>query len=382
MKILHIYNDWKWTGPSEPILNLCLGLKNSGHTVYLACLPAPTRRDRTLTSIARDKGIAPFLLKPNRFLQIFSLWQNTRTLANFLANNPVDIIHTHSAFDHHLATRVLHYISRRPKIIKTNHTGYPLAPSLRNKSLLNGATDGYITLSESLRQKDVKLFKKHNVNLEADRIWSVPGAIDPAPFAAERPPHAFSRFKYGVYEGDIVVGIIARVQRHRRFHILLWALARAVKEVPKLKLLILGRGTYYRKILVEPIRMFGLSDNVILSGYHADDYYDMFNLMDFGVYLMPGSDGSCRAVLELMAAGKPMVVARRGVLPDIVDDNQNGLVVEDRPDNLSDALVTLAKDKEKRLQFGAQARAKVLRDFAIDNQVRKIEAIYNSLINR
>ena len=382
MRILHIYNDWKWTGPSEPILNLCLGLKNSGHTVYLACLPAPAKKERTLPSVARSESIEPFLLKTNRFLQVFSLWQNTRTLANFLSNNPVDIIHAHSIFDHHLATRVVHYIFCKPKIIRTNHTGYPLSPSLRNKSLLNGATDGYVTLSESLRQKDVKLFKQYGVNIAPDKIWSVPGAVDPAPLVAERKSTSFLRFKYGVYEGDVVVGIIARVQRHRRFHILLWALARAVKDVPNLKLLVLGRGTYYKKILVEPVKIFKLTDNVILSGYHTDDYYDMLGLMDFGIYLVPGSDGSCRAVLELMAAGKPMVVARRGILPDIVDDNQNGLVVEDRPDNLSDALVTMVRNKEKRLQFGINARAKVFQNFTLDNQVRKIETIYNSLINR
>lgn len=220
------------------------------------------------------------------------------------------------------------------------------------------------------------------MNIAPDKIWSVPGAVDPAPLVAERKSTSFLRFKYGVYEGDVVVGIIARVQRHRRFHILLWALARAVKDVPNLKLLVLGRGTYYKKILVEPVKIFKLTDNVILSGYHTDDYYDMLGLMDFGIYLVPGSDGSCRAVLELMAAGKPMVVARRGILPDIVDDNQNGLVVEDRPDNLSDALVTMVRNKEKRLQFGINARAKVFQNFTLDNQVRKIETIYNSLINR
>ncbi|MFH1228451.1 MAG: glycosyltransferase family 4 protein [Planctomycetota bacterium] len=383
MKILHIYSDWKWTGPSEPILNLCLGLKKNGHDVRLACLPAPSSyspKKRVLPGIAKSQGIDPFIIKPNRFTQIITLWQNTRRLSYYLKRNKIDIIHAHSIFDHRLASNLLNYIPFRPKIVRTNHTGYVLTPSLRNKSLLSNATDAYITLSEGLRQKDVKYFAMYKATITPDKTWAVGGAIDIAPFMNTRQPNQELKTRYGIEPDDVVVGIIARVQRHRRFHILLWALARAVKEVPGLKLLVLGRGTYYRDILVKPIKKLSVGSNVILSGYHIDDYYDMISLMDFGVYLVPGSDGSCRAVLELMFAGKPMIVARRGVLPDIVDENQNGLVVDDRPDNLSDALVAMARDKEKRILFGNNARTKVIRDFTIEKQVRKVEEIYERIM--
>jgi len=326
------------------------------------------------------KGIDPFIIKPNKLAKVIMLWQNTRRLLYYLKHNKIDIIHAHSTFDHHLAGNLLNYISYRPKIVRTNHTGYPLTPSLRSKSLLSNSTDAYITFSESLRQRDMKYFSEYKATITPDKTWAVGGAINTTPFMSMGQPNRELKARYGIVDDDVVVGIIARVQRHRRFHILLWAMARALKEIPGLKLLILGRGTYYKDILVDPIKKLGLGNNVILSGYHISDYYDMISLMDFGVYLVPGSDGSCRAVLELMSSGKPVIAARRGILPDIIDDGRNGLVVDDRPDNLADALVALAIDKEKRMQFGINARAKAIQEFSIEKQVDKIMGIYEKIL--
>ena len=41
MKILHIFSNWKWTGPAEHALNLALQLRQHGHDVTFACAPPP-----------------------------------------------------------------------------------------------------------------------------------------------------------------------------------------------------------------------------------------------------------------------------------------------------------------------------------------------------
>ena len=41
MKILHLFSDWKWTGPAEPVLNLCKELERRGHEVTLAYRKPP-----------------------------------------------------------------------------------------------------------------------------------------------------------------------------------------------------------------------------------------------------------------------------------------------------------------------------------------------------
>jgi len=77
-----------------------------------------------------------------------------------------------------------------------------------------------------------------------------------------------------------------------------------------------------------------------------------------------------------MAMGKPVIVAKRGMLPELVEDGISGLVVEDKPENLAQAIVTLANNVPLRKQLGKAARERIERDFSLTVQLEKVEAVY------
>ncbi|MFH1230062.1 MAG: glycosyltransferase family 4 protein [Planctomycetota bacterium] len=451
MKILHIFNDWKWTGPSEPILNLCSGLIKSGEIVHLACpvrneaveeiityqkvlhpihknasnglkmqqclatacLQAPTSDSsgRNLPDKAKESGIKTLLLSPlPKYFPFLAIAQNIKKLTGYISSEQgFDIIHCHSSIDHFYSYRVRrHY--KNIKIIRTNHKGFPLELSYSNKFLLKYATDGYIALSKNLAEIDCKNFSL----VPPCGIATIGGAVDIRP---EIKSGDNLRSELGLKKDDIVIGVVARVQRHRRFNIIIEAMRLVVKEMPSVKLLIIGRGTHYDELVTEPVKELNLGDNVISAGYRSsktplhlqpvrsedsseenelrqrfisdvlntsngarkDDYFDIINILDFGVYLVPGSDGSCRAALELMAAGKPLIVARRGVLPEIVDDNRSGLVIDDTPENLAQAILHLAKDKELLDRFSEQARLKMAKEFSPELSVKATTDFYHKV---
>ncbi|MEW6027356.1 MAG: hypothetical protein AB1599_08700, partial [Planctomycetota bacterium] len=103
MKILHLYSDWKWTGPSEPVLNLCKGLKSQDLDIHLACLSAPESIDFSLLSTGYSKRTLPdkaaeagiplcTLTAPPKYLSLFYLKPHINTLAKYIArNNGFDI---------------------------------------------------------------------------------------------------------------------------------------------------------------------------------------------------------------------------------------------------------------------------------------------------
>lgn len=382
MKILHLYSDWKWTGPSEPVLNLCSGLKTQGIDVHLACLSAPENSDysrrpqsdrvqRTLPDKATKANIPLLTLAtPPKYMGLFYLKSHINTLAKYIEQNTrFDIIHCHSALDHYYTSKLK---KRFPavKIIRTNHKGYPLETTWTNKSLMKKALDGYITLSPKLLEADQKTF---NLNLE--NTTAIPSGIDISVFTNSTKPVCLN-----IKGSDIVIGIVARVQRHRRFHIILEAMQSVIKEMSNVKLVIVGRGTYYDELVTEPVKRLGLENNVIQAGYRTEDYLDTLNTFDFGLFLVPGSDGSCRAALELMASGKPLVVAQRGILPEIVDNNTNGLVIDDTADNLAQAIVKLAKDRQLCERLGKSARQKIEQQFTLERTVRLTREFYQSII--
>jgi len=386
MKVLHLYSDWKWTGPSEPVLNLCLGLRKEGIETHLACLTAPQSTyqsinlstnqlaQRSLPSKTSEAGVPLLTLAtPPKYLSLFYLKPHINALAKYIeANRNFDIIHCHSALDHYYVSKLK---QRFPavKIIRTNHKGYPLESTWTNKSLMKNALDGYITLSLNLAQADQK-----NFGLAPEKITTIPSGINISVFTNNTKPVCLSNIK----GNDIAVGIVARVQRHRRFHIILDAMKRVAKEAPNVKLVIVGRGTHYDELVTEPVKRLGLENNVIQAGYRTEDYLDILNTFDFGLFLVPGSDGSCRAALEIMASGKPLIVANRGILPEIVDNDQNGLVIDDTADNLAQAILKLAKDRQLRERFGQSARQKIAQQFTLERTIKLTREFYQAIIKQ
>jgi len=83
--------------------------------------------------------------------------------------------------------------------------------------------------------------------------------------------------------------------------------------------------------------------------------------MDIFVFLMAGSDGTARALREAMAMGKPVIVANRGMLPELVEHGISGLVVNDTPEALFQATLQLLHHPEMREALGKAAYQKAIR---------------------
>ena len=75
------------------------------------------------------------------------------------------------------------------------------------------------------------------------------------------------------------------------------------------------------------------------------------------------------------------MVANRGMLPEIVDDGINGLVVDDTPENLARAISLLIMDKDLRKKMGVAARKKMNEESNLIHQQAKIEEFYRQTCN-
>jgi spore coat protein SA len=80
-----------------------------------------------------------------------------------------------------------------------------------------------------------------------------------------------------------------------------------------------------------------------------------------------------------MALGIPVIAANRGMLPEIVENNREGLIIEDRPENLADAIMTLVENPGIRQAMGRNALEKARGEFDLETQAKKIEQIYREV---
>lgn len=343
----------------------------------MACpRPEPDHPDALITQAGR-RGVEP--------LQQFALNRRPRgwdvvldliRLRRFLSTEGIEVLHVHRSHDHIVGGLAAGLGRGRVPIVRTSHVGDPLDAHPGNRWLLRHATDALITLTEAARAGNVARFA-----LDPQRVAVVPGAVDLARFDPGRVQRTL-RADLGLRNGQVAFGIVARVQRHRRFDTLLRAFAQAVRQAPDIRLVIVGRGTYIREVAMEPAARLGLQDRVIFAGYHREDYLELLASVDVALLLVPGSDGSCRAVLEAMALEKPVIAARRGALPEIVEDGVSGMVLEDTPERLADAILRLAGDPGLRRRLGEAARARAVARFGLAAQAAAVEACYEQVISR
>ena len=377
MRILHLYSDYRWTGPAEPTVNLCLKLRKRGHDVLFACRLGPNPTQPCIALYAAQRGLEPITrFGLNRYMNPADTVRDLWTLPKFLRDRKIDILHTHLSHDHALGGWAARWSGAPVVVVRTNHKGVGLRRSLTNLVLLRCFTDHLIEISDMAAAGDVAGFM-----LDPARVSRANVAINLARFdPSQKLPDM--RATLGAEPSDIIIGIAARMQRHRRFDVLLKGFALARKQAPRLRLVILGRGTYQEMVAKEPARRMGLGNRVLFPGYIKDGYAAALNTFDAKIFLMPGSDGSCRAVREAMAMGKPVICARRGMLSEIVTDGVTGLVVDDTPENLAAAMVRLAQDRSLRRAMGRASLKKARRDFSPDAEAAAVEKAYEIVLSR
>ncbi len=385
MKVLHLFANHKWTGPAELAVNVCRGLRAAaGIDARIVVGRAPRDGEDWVRDEARARGLEPVLpdVRLSKHLRLLANRRDARAVARYLEAEAVDLLHAHTPNDHWIAGGAARRAARaaggpRPPVVRTFYDGAGPEPTLRNRFLVGRCTDAAIAASPAGRDALVSAFA-----FPAERAFVVEPPVDTDRFDPGRPDLPDLRLELGLAPSDFVVGIVARMQWHRRFDVFLNALARARERLPSLRAVVVGRGTNQVPVAREPARELGLGDLIRFPGYlEGDRYAGALAAFDVKVFLVPGSDGSCRAVREAMAMGKPAIVARRGMLPEIVRHGETGLVIDDSPDTLADAILSLAGDRARLGALGSAARADALRRFSIPEAARQVLTIYRTVLS-
>jgi len=374
VRVLHLFGDWKWTGPAEPTLDLCLELRGRGIDVRLLCPPAPPEASTNLPAAARERGLEPLHgLRFNRRINLLDNLSDMATLRAMCDSESLDILHVHFSQDHLLGGLAARRARAGTSVVRTNQKAIPTKRGPGSSFLLRRLTDGYLTYSKSALGADTRTF-----GLDG-RAGLIPPALRLERFDPLIAPDS-ARARFELAPEGFVLGVVARMQRHRRFDVLLEGVKRA--RVPGLRVLVVGRGTHMDEVAVEPARRLGLEKVVTFTGYLGKDYLATVAAFDALLFLVPGSDGTCRALREAMAMGKPVIGARRGMIPELVDDGRTGLVVDDTPENLATAIERLAASRGERLAMGKAARAKAVEAFDIRRQADAVIAAYEATLRR
>ena len=378
MKVLHLYANWKWTGPAEPAVNLAAALRDRGLSVEFACgRPVEGLENEIEGALAeRDLRATPgFRLGKHRNPILDAL--DRRAMRRLLGTMRPDLLHCHLPNDHRIGLRASAGLKERPRVVRSLHDGEPPKGDKDVRSLLGSGADAVLAVSRAVADA-----LPGRVGVPAEKVFHVEGAVDTRRFS---PAPSLPRLAadYGIRKDDFVVGVVARMQRHRRFEVFFDAVAALAAEVPSLKVLLVGRGTWMDEVAVKPAARKELAGKVIFTGYRrGEEYADTLRCMSVKAFLVPGSDGSCRAVREALACGIPVVSTRRGILPEIVSDGETGVLVEETAESFGAALGRLARDEDLRRRLGRTAGEAARARFSLPAQAERVESIYRWVLGK
>ncbi|MBI4557801.1 MAG: glycosyltransferase family 4 protein [Candidatus Hydrogenedentes bacterium] len=375
MKVLHLFSNAKWTGPAEPALNLCVALRRAGVEADFACAPNAGAAVNKVVATARDRGLEPILeFHLSKHAHPIKNALDKLALARFLKRRPYDVLHCHLDNDHQIGLTAARKLG--VPLVRSSYYGEGFPETARHRKLLAG-TAFLIEPSKRAMERDEMEF-----GFPCERMRVVPGAVDLERFDPMREvPDA--RSWLGIPPRAFVVGIVARLQTHRHYEDFFQAVRKLVDREPNTRAIVVGRGTKQAEVGKQPVVALGLQEHVHFPGFvEGEEYVGMLKAFDAFVFLVPGSDGTCRAVREAMAMAKPVVAADRGMLREIVDDGETGFICDGSPESLSRALHRLATNLQLARALGRAARAKALREFSLDSQAGTVKEIYQRLVNK
>lgn len=368
MRILQLMSCRGWSSDAYWAARVSRELGRRGHDVILGCragaearVIAPARRMglERIETFAFASGLAPKA--------------DTADLRRLLRWLPAtDVVHVHRGKEHWLAA-VANRLSRTPKpIVRTRHIAQAVRPHAANIWLYRRATAWVVTVSEAIRGQYLA-----SGLLGPERVSVLPGGAD---VEAYRPAPADPAVRQRLGgDGDRpLVGMIAGLRVMKGHLVVIEAAAELARAGLRPRFVFVGRGGMEATVR-DAIQRAGLGGEFTMAGF-VDDLPAALAALDLALYVPLESDGMSRVVFECLAAGRPLVAARVGVVPEVLTDGEHAaLVPAGDARELARAIARLLADPAARAGLAAAGRALVERCYSGACVAAALEARYRSL---
>ena len=358
MRILHVDEQTGWRGGEQQASYLIRGLVERGHV----CAIAGRRGSPYLT---HDHGCELAARIQGPFRGEADLW-SALILARAICRLDIDLVHAHTS--HALSYAVLACaIARRGRVVASRRVDF-LPRSNAFSHWKYARADQVVAISHRIAEV-MRAF-----GLSQSKLSVVHSGIDPARMDVEPLP----REQLGVPEDAPLIGNVAALVGHKDHATLVAAMPSLLQAHPRARLLIVGEGPL-RGALERQIAELNLGHAVTLLGYR-NDVPRLVKAFDLFV-LSSSEEGLGTSILDAMAAGVPVVATRAGGIPEMVHDNDTGLLAPiGDPEALAHAMTTMLGDALLRDRLTRSAHRLVMESFTCERMVDGNENVYRRVL--
>ena len=181
-------------------------------------------------------------------------------------------------------------------------------------------------------------------------------------------------------EQRLTVGIVTNLTLRRRVEYFIEAAALIHVLEPDVSFFIIG-GEFEEaskgrlKQLEALSHALGLQNCLFFAG-RQDDVRPWIAMFDISCHVT-SQDACSRSVLEAMSMGRAMVAMNDGGNPELIENGQSGILVGPHDKSFFvNAVLSLLKDKEKRIKIGNAARTRIQQHFDIKRNTQETQDLY------
>jgi len=384
IKVLRIIARLNVGGPAIHTILLTQALNNERFESLLVTGQVDNT-EKDMIYLAREKKVSPLVIPElgrqiSLLKDLIAFWKVYR----IIRREKPDIVHTHTAKAGALG-RAAAILAGVPVRIHTFH-GH-IFESYFNRFYIGlflfiervlAYFSKYIIVVSQAQKREIR--GRYKIS-GSGKIKVVPLGLELEKFSSIRSRSGKLRKGLGISDDMIAIGIIGRlvsVKNHRMFLEAAKHLLSILGDRFKIKYLIVGDGEE-RAALKAYTKELNLSEDVFFCGWR-ENMADVYSDLDI-VVLTSLNEGTPVALIEALAAGKPVVATDVGGVGDVVEDGVNGycVVSEDVP-AFARRIADLVEDPDKRAAFGARGREMVREKFSKKRLVEDITRLYEEAL--
>ena len=381
LKICHLITRMIIGGAQENTLFSCRGQIANGHEVTLATGPT-TGPEGKLLEEQNIEGLKVDIF-PNmiRALNPLTDFKAYLDLKKYFKEQKFDVVHTHAS-KAGIIGRAAAWAAKIPVVVHTVHgpAFHRYEKAWRNKLYISAEKFAAKRCHKIVCVADAmtKQFLDAGIS-KAEMYRTVYSGMNLDDYLNLEQDNTL-RDTYGIPADAIVIGKIARLFELKGHEYLIKAAKELVEHNSKVHFLLIGDGLL-RSEIEEEIKKLGLEKHFHFSGLIPPrDVPKHTAAMDIVCHLSL-REGLPRAVVQGLAAGKPVVAYNLDGAPEVVFDDETGYICPPESVNeVSDALKKLIDSSELRQKLGLAGRQLVSEKFNWQKMVDDLEEVYAELL--
>ena len=366
-KVLHLLSTKILNGAEKVALDICTNLDKDIFKPLAACAGDELR------SYFQKEAIESFKIDISN-LNV----KEVLKLRKLIKNKNINLIHAHdvrASIAAKLATANLNII-----VISHIHVEYDWLKNKSKLKIIDGLFRGKYDLSLACSKNVKEFYCKYNSKCNRDKIIALPNSFN---FSEINKIDTMSNIYFesinNIPKDKYIFGYIGRLINLKGIDLIIESFNLFEKKHPNSILIIVGEGAEKEK-LMNLAKEYNLSTKIYFMGYRKD-VYNWLNIFD--CFILPSKrEGLPLTILEAMAMKKIVISTAVGGIPELIVNNYNGILIEERkPKLLMESMEYVYENKNEVNEIVENAYKHLILNYSIEDYINTIHKVYKNLLD-